>query len=89
MREPVYKSPRVAFRETQEGGVLLHLDSGSYHGINGIGVLVWSMLDGRTVEEIADAIRSEVEAPPPDVDSDIREFVHDLIERGLATSDPD
>ncbi len=88
MQERVHKSARVAFRKTQEGGVLLHLDSGSYHGVNGVGALIWSALDGHTMDEIVDIVRSKVEDAPPDVGSDVQAFVDDLIERGLATQDP-
>ena len=33
-----------------EGGVLLHLDSGQYHGVNPVGLAIWELLeDGCTV----------------------------------------
>jgi hypothetical protein len=85
--ERVYRSTGVAFRETKEGGVLLHLDSGQYHGVNNVGALIWSMLDGRTVEEIAESVSSQVEDAPQHVDDDVRAFVDDLLERGLATTE--
>ena len=87
MYERVYRSTGVAFRETKEGGVLLHLDSGQYHGVNNVGALIWSMLDGRTVEEIAESVSSQVEDAPQHVDDDVRAFVDDLLERGLATTE--
>jgi hypothetical protein len=79
----VKKSDRVAFRETRTGGVLLHLDSGQYHQVNEIGGLIWSLADGRTVEEIAAGVRSRVEDPPPDLGEDVQAFVNDLTERDL------
>lgn len=89
MEERIQRSSRVAFRETRDGGVLLHLDTGLYHGVNSVGALVWSMLDGRTVREIVEGVRSKVDDASPEVDQDVRAFVSDLIERDLATAEPD
>ena len=79
----VRQSDRVAFRETQKGAVLLHLDSGQYHQVNAIGGLIWSLADGRTVREIVEEVRARVENTPGGVDEDVEAFVNDLAERDL------
>ena len=61
------KNPNTAFRTLAagEGGVLLHLESGEYYGLNDIGCRVWELIDGeRTVPDVVDAIRSEVDQTP-------------------------
>ena len=41
------RNPRVESRSMGEGegGVLLHLDTAAYHGLNEVGVLIWSLLE--------------------------------------------
>lgn len=76
----------VAFRRLAEGegGVLLHLGSGEYHGINDMGCLIWELLDGqRTVDDIVLALEDEVEDPPPDLAGDVVGFLESLSERDL------
>lgn len=76
----------VAFRRLAEGegGVLLHLESGEYHGINEVGCLIWEHLDGeRTVDGVADAISDAIEDPPSDLADEVREFLESLRERDL------
>ncbi len=80
------RNPEVAFRELAEGegGVLLHLGSGSYHGINPVGALVWELLDGeRTPAEVVAAVREQVEDPPAQLEGEVRAFITSLRERDL------
>ena len=80
------KNEDVAFRRLAagEGGVLLHLESGEYHGINEVGCLVWEHLDGeRTVDGVAAAIRDGIEDPPPDLVDEVISFLESLRERDL------
>jgi hypothetical protein len=83
---PLRRNPDVAFRELAEGegGVLLHLVSGSYHGLNDVGALVWELVDGKkTSADIIDAVRQRVEDPPPSLDHDVSSFIAALREREL------
>jgi Coenzyme PQQ synthesis protein D (PqqD) len=80
------KNEDVAFRRlaTGEGGVLLHLESGEYHGINEVGCLIWELLDGeRTVAALAVDLRDGVEDPPDDLAEVVVAFLDDLRERDL------
>jgi hypothetical protein len=82
----VSQSPQVVARElsTEEGGVLLHLETAQYHGINPVGLLIWELLDGeRTVGEVVDAVRARVQDAPPELDSDVMQFLNDVRDRGL------
>ncbi|HSK15145.1 MAG TPA: PqqD family protein [Gaiellaceae bacterium] len=80
------KNENVAFRRLAEGegGVLLHLETGEYHGINEVGSLIWELLDGeRTVGEVAVALRDAVEDPPSDMSGEVISFLDRLRKRDL------
>ena len=83
----IRRNPQVAYRPLASEGeaVLLHLESGQYHGLNAMGSLVWELLDGkRTLDEIVAAIRERVDEPIPDtVESDVVTFLAYLQDREL------
>ncbi|NOY54563.1 MAG: PqqD family protein [Actinobacteria bacterium] len=83
----VRQSPHAAYRDTQEGGVLLNLETGSYHGFNSIGALIWSLIDGQTVGELTDATRAAVSDAPADLGDDVSSFLEDLATRDLIEID--
>jgi hypothetical protein len=77
---------QVVFRDLDEGGVVLHLGSGEYHGLNHAGALIWGLLDGRRLDEIVAAVRERVAESPRDLDGQVRAFVDGLAQRGLITA---
>lgn len=80
------KNPNVTYRRLAEGegGVLLHLETGQYHGIDEIGCLIWTQIDGdRTAAEVVEAVRAEVADPPPELDADVLEFLEGMRSRDL------
>ena len=82
----VRRNPQVTARELAEGegGVLLHLETGAYHGVNPIGLLIWELLENeRTVASLVDAVRERTENPPPTVEEDVVSFVSSVQERDL------
>ena len=82
----ISQSPQVVARELSpdDGGVLLHLETAQYHGVNPIGLLIWDLLDGRrTVGEIVEAVRAKVVDAPPELEGDVMRFLHEVHERGL------
>lgn len=79
-------SDGVAYQELAEGsgGVLLHLETAQYHGVNPIGALVWSLLgEGTTFGVLMRSVSERVEDPPPELDQDIEAFLEDLRARHL------
>lgn len=73
----------VAHHDLDEGGVLLHLGSGEYHGVNDVGRLVWELLaEERTVAELVAGVRERVEAPP-ELEADVLRFLEELARREL------
>jgi predicted metal-dependent hydrolase len=86
----VHRNPQVAARELSEGegAALLHLESGQYHGVNQIGLIIWELLEGeRTVADVVDAVRARVEDPPPGLESDVVRFLESVHERDLIVVD--
>jgi hypothetical protein len=68
----------------EEGGVLLHLTSGQYHGVNPVGLAIWELIeDGRTAADVVERLRESVEDPPPQLESDVLGFLTSVHERDL------
>jgi hypothetical protein len=79
-------NPRVVYRDLAEedGGVLLHLDTGQYHGVNRVGSLIWHLLDGeRNPTAIAQELQERVDAAPAALEQDVARFLAHLRKRDL------
>jgi PqqD family protein of HPr-rel-A system len=84
--ESIRRNPQVVYRELagEGGGVLLHLESGAYHGLNETGSLIWDLLDGtRGFDALVAELRKQLDDAPDDLDDEIERFLADLRERGL------
>jgi hypothetical protein len=69
-----------------QGSVLLHLDTGAYHGVNEVGAVVWSLLENpKTVDTLLVELRDRLEAAPPTLDEEIRLFLEELESRDLVS----
>jgi hypothetical protein len=79
------KNPQVVYRALAgEGGVLLHLESGAYHGLNEVGTLIWGLLDEeRTLDQLVAELRERLLDPPEDLRGEVERFLADLRERDL------
>ena len=80
------QNPDVAYRalSADEGGVLLHLRSGQYHGVNELGLVIWELLDGeRTVAEVVEAVREQTDDAPPHLADDVAGFLDSMRELEL------
>lgn len=84
----VQKNPNVVARALaeQEGGVLLHLDTGAYHGTNPVGLVIWELLDEeRTVASLVDGVRARVADAPAQLEQDVVTFLEQARARDLVT----
>jgi hypothetical protein len=81
----IRKSPRAEYRSLGdgEGGVVLHLDTAAYHGVNGGGALVWSLIEGVTFGELIAELRVRLQDPPAELEADIEGFIDALAEHDL------
>jgi Coenzyme PQQ synthesis protein D (PqqD) len=81
----IRKNPQVVYRSlADEGGVLLHLESGQYHGLNEMGRLIWGLLnEDTTLESLVADLREHLLDPPDDLSREVERFLTDLRERDL------
>jgi hypothetical protein len=88
----VARNPDVVARPLTdtEGGVLLHLETGAYHGLNTVGFLIWEELETeRTVADLVAAVRAKVPDAPAQVADDVISFLEGALQRDLVrTADP-
>ena len=80
------RNPVVVLREEfDEWAVLFNPDTAEAAGINPVGVAIWKALDGKCgIDKLADAVRRLFEDAPGQLESDVREFVDELVEKGFA-----
>jgi SynChlorMet cassette protein ScmD len=82
---PVASPLAVLREEFDDWAILFDPDTGNAFGLNPTSVAVWKLLDGsRTVDQIVVGIRDRCGDIPPSADTEIREFIRDLVDRGLA-----
>lgn len=82
----IRRNPQVVYRALagEGGGVLLHLESGAYHGLNETGSLIWELIDGgRTLDALVAELRERLANPPDDLAGETERFLADLRERDL------
>lgn len=81
----VHRGDRVVFRNlTEGGGVLLHLDTTQYHGVNELGAVIWELAEtGPSFETLIESLTAKLDDPPADLASDVEGFLNDLAERNL------
>jgi hypothetical protein len=85
------RNPQVVARDLAEGqgGVLLHLESGQYHGINAVGLAIWELIgDGCTVADVVQGLRERVQDPPSTLESDVMRFLEGIHQRDLVVVEP-
>jgi hypothetical protein len=82
----IARNPEVVARPLTdtEGGVLLHLETGAYHGLNPVGLLIWEELESEhTVAELVAAVREKVPDAPAGVADDVISFLEGAVQRDL------
>lgn len=74
-------------RPLGDGGVLLHLESGQYHGINAVGLAVWELLERPlTLDELVAGVRERFDDASAGVAAEVAAFVESLRHRDLVSS---
>jgi len=80
----VCRNPQVTYRDLEEGGVLLHLESGAYHGLNRTGSVIWKLLGPEpTLPRLIEQVRESFEDPPQTIADEVADFVAGMSERDL------
>jgi SynChlorMet cassette protein ScmD len=79
-------NPQVILREEfDDWAILFDPVSCAAYGLNPVSVFIWKRLDGRhSEEEILEDLRNHCENVAEDAPDHLREFIDDLVHRGLA-----
>ena len=78
------RNPKVTYRDLEEGGVLLNLETGGYHGLNATGSAIWKILEhDLTYAQVLDELRAGLVDDPPVVEGEVRGFLSGMVERDL------
>lgn len=85
LQDSIAVSDAVVAREVGGETVLLHLDQGTYYGLNEVGGHIWRFLeDGKhTVAEIRDMLVKEYNIAAAEAESDVLALTQDLVGHGL------
>jgi SynChlorMet cassette protein ScmD len=79
-------NPMIVLREEfDDWAILFDPDTGKAFGINPVAASIWKLLDGKhTKNDIESAIRESYREVPSEMDSQIKEFLVELVEHGFA-----
>ena len=77
-------SKDAVFRDLDGEAVILHLDSGTYFGLNAVGTRIWQLMerDGR-LTAVLDDLRTEYDASPGVLERDLLDLVARLVDARL------
>jgi len=74
----------VIFRELNGEAVILHLDNGTYFGLNSVGMRIWQLCEQHgSLREVWEAMQREFDAPGDALQSDLLAFVNELSSKRL------
>ncbi len=77
-----------AGEESGDEGTVILLISGMMHQLNLLGGMIWNLCDGqRNLDQLVAELQQEFDVDPATLQTDVREFVSDLVERGWLNYD--
>ena len=78
--------PQVRARTVGEETVLLHLDSGTYFGLDPVGTRAWQLIKtGKSLNEACDAIIEEFDVSRQVLEQDVLALARDLVDKKLVS----
>jgi hypothetical protein len=85
MTSLVAAKENLLFCELQDEMVLLDVESGTYFGIDPVGVLIWNSIQTPvTLGYVRDAVMGEFDVDQEQCERDVISFVDNLVKQGLA-----
>lgn len=79
------RSDQVLFQEVGGEGVLLHLASEQYFGLDPVGTRIWELIDGHALlRDVHGQLCPEYEAEPDRIAEDLLLLAQSLVDAGLA-----
>lgn len=81
----ITRSPDLVATEMDGDIVMMHIKSGQYFGISGVGPRIWALLEQpTTLDELTSAIVNEYVVDEQTCRTDIQVFVKALLDQGAA-----
>jgi GeoRSP system PqqD family protein len=80
----VTRDPDAAWREFEDGVVIVSPTESVMHSLNALGTEVWKLADGTlTIGEIIDTVMEEYEVDREEVERDVLQFCQTLSDKGM------
>jgi hypothetical protein len=77
-------SAAAVFRELDGEAVILHLDSGTYFGLDHIGTRVWQLIEAHgSLERVIADLLTEYEVEAGQLRADVEALVSSMVDKGL------
>jgi hypothetical protein len=75
-------------REVDDEIIILDIPSGQYFGLNDVGALVWSLLDGATDRDgLIDAVTAAFDVDRDTAGADVDSLLAELVDAGLVVTE--
>jgi hypothetical protein len=86
MSDPAWRIRDTAvFRELDGEGVVLDVASGTYFGLNGVGTLIWQLVEAHgRASDVASGVTRRYDVSPDRARADVLALMATLVARGLA-----
>lgn len=82
--EQLEPSPHVIASEVGDETVLLHLDNGTYYGLDVMGTRIWNLVKaGEIPDSVCSTIAQAYGVPRAMVEDDTRKYLLDLMANGI------
>jgi hypothetical protein len=79
--------PQVMARTVGAETVILHLESGTYFGLDPVSARIWQLIEkGKSLAEVCDAMVEEYDVSRDVLERDALGLVRDLVEKKLVTA---
>lgn len=80
----VRQNPDQVAAEADGEVLMMHIESGTYYGLNDVGSFIWKQLTKpRTIQDVCEAIQSEFEVDANRCAEDAMTFLQSMVEDGL------
>jgi hypothetical protein len=81
--------PRVRFRRFEQDGIVIHQKTAEAIVVSDVATRLLEMTNGvRTLQECADALQSEFDAPADVIERDLIQFASELADIGIVAVQP-
>ena len=89
LRDSISIPGDVLIRELDGEAVLLHLETGTYFGLNPVGTRIWQLIaEGYSLEQVLETLSGEYDVDRRVLETDLLELARQLCANGLGRVGP-